>query len=279
MRARIEDAEYVRYFGEIDRYPLLTPDEEHALAKRARDGDRSAVHGLVTSNLRFVVKIALEYRSDRVRVLDLVQEGTLGLLRAIELFDPDRGVRLLTYGVHWIRAYVRAFIARQASIVRRPERSAAKTTVRDVSLTETIGGDDGQTLEELLKDEHEGPAELVLEADRTQAAKDIVGHALDKLGERDRYILHRRLLAEPESTLQEIGDTLGLSRERVRQLEARAKQRLGRALSTLAPELVAEVSEEARPTRRPADPSDPRRRPARARRARADRAPALRTAN
>src|SRR3989442_2726964 len=108
-----------RYLGRIDRYPLLTPDEERHLALRwRRFGDQRAAERLVTGNLRFVVKIAFEYRTYGARLLDLIQEGNLGLLVAVARFDPDRRVRLTTYAVWWIRAYIQEYIRRSWSMVR-----------------------------------------------------------------------------------------------------------------------------------------------------------------
>jgi len=106
------------YLAEIRRIPLLTPEEEQRLARRFRDGDARAGHALVTANLRFVVKVAFEYRAYGLRMPDLVQEGNLGLLRAVQKFDPDQQVRLISYAVWWIRAYLQNHILRSWSLVK-----------------------------------------------------------------------------------------------------------------------------------------------------------------
>ncbi len=108
-----------KYLAEVNRYPLLKPDEELALARTFREtGDRRAAHALVTANLRFVVKVAAGYRGYGLRLADLIQEGNLGLMRAVEKFDPDQGIRLISYAVWWIRAYIQGHILQSWSIVK-----------------------------------------------------------------------------------------------------------------------------------------------------------------
>src|SRR5574342_16728 len=107
------------YLSEINRFPLLSLDEEQRLARRHRDqGDTRAAHALVTANLRFVVKVAHEYRAYGLRLVDLIQEGNIGLMRAVQKFDPDKGIRLISYAVWWIRAYIQNFLLRSWSMVK-----------------------------------------------------------------------------------------------------------------------------------------------------------------
>src|SRR3954464_10059852 len=107
------------YLAEINKYPLLTVDEEQRLARLyAKSGDLDAAHKLVTSNLRFVVKVAYEYRSYGIRMADLIQEGNIGLMKAVEKFDPDKEIRLISYAVWWIRAYIQNYILKSWSLVK-----------------------------------------------------------------------------------------------------------------------------------------------------------------
>lgn len=284
-----EDREYIRYVKDIQRYALLTPEEERDLANSARDGDRGAAERLVTANLRFVVKVALQYRGYGFRLLDLIQEGNLGLMQAVEKFDPDRGYRLVTYAVHWIRAYIRAYVLKQWSMVRvgttHAERrlfyripkarreiaaqvqggdpqevlaalakhlNATEAEVanaeqriygRDMSLAAPLQSSDGdRTLEDVIPDDlARGQDETVIELSEQASLRAAVERAMEGLGDRERYIIRRRFLADEKVTLQEIGDELGLSRERVRQLESAAKVRLERTLRQAAPDLIADA--------------------------------------
>jgi RNA polymerase sigma-32 factor len=261
------------YLSRIDRYQLLTPDEERALAaKWRRDRDQEAAARLVTANLRFVVKIAFEYRTYGLRLLDLIQEGNLGLLVAVDRFDPERGVRLTTYAVWWIRAYIQEFIRRQWSLVRfgttraeqrcfyrlrrerqrlerhggraDPERLASalgvrpeeletiesRITRRDLSLDDPAYMDTDETRGDRLADDRPGPESTLAEQEVWEEAHQRIHHALDELDPRERAILARRYLAVKPATLKELGAAFGISRERVRQLEARAKAKLREAL-------------------------------------------------
>ncbi|HYH95143.1 sigma-70 family RNA polymerase sigma factor, partial [Hyalangium sp.] len=106
------------YLSEISKYPLLTVQQEQALARRFRDGDYQAGHQLVTANLRFAVKVSYEYRSYGIRVSDLIQEANIGLMKAVQKFDPDKGIRLISYAVWWIRAYIQNYILKSWSLVK-----------------------------------------------------------------------------------------------------------------------------------------------------------------
>ncbi len=262
------------YLNQIDQYPLLTPEEERLLADRwNQQKDARASRRLVLSNLRFVVKIAFEYRSYGARVLDLIQEGNLGLLVAVQRFDPERGVRLTTYAVWWIRAYIQEYIRRSWSMVRfgttraeqrcfyrlrrerqrlervngtaepemlakalgiRPEELEAietRITRRDLSLDEPVYFDTEETRADRIADDVPGPEGVFAEQERTEQAQRSVREALEVLDSRERFILSHRYMSDRTSTLKELGTLLGVSRERVRQLEARALEKLREKLT------------------------------------------------
>ena len=257
------------YLNRIDRYPLLTPEEEHELAQRWQDKREIACgRRLVTSNLRFVVKIAFEYRTYGVRLLDLIQEGNLGLMVAIDRFDPTRGVRLTTYAVWWIRAFVQEHIRRSWSLVRfgttraeqrcfyrlrrerqRLERGGgqadpaalaealgvgvaeleaieSRITRRDMSLDDHAFQDAEETRGDRIADEGPGPEAAVAEREVSARAEVQIKEALSLLDQRERAIIQRRYLNRRPATLKELGEAFGISRERVRQLEARAKAKM-----------------------------------------------------
>ncbi|MFH0899657.1 MAG: RNA polymerase factor sigma-32 [Pseudomonadota bacterium] len=257
------------YLKRIDRYRLLSPKNELELARRWRDEkDRRAAEQLVLSNLRFVVKIALEYRSYGIKLLDLVQEGNLGLLVAVSRFDPERKNRLTTYAVWWIRAFIQEHIRRQWSLVRfgttraeqrcfyrlrrerqrleragemaDPDLLAAAIGVgvdelraiefriarRDQSLDDPAYADAGETKGDRLADEAANPEGEIIARDMARARTSRVRRALAKLDPRERTIIERRYLGDKGVTLKELGRAFGISRERIRQLEARAKQKM-----------------------------------------------------
>jgi RNA polymerase sigma-32 factor len=264
------------YLKRIDQYPLLTPEDERALAIRwRRDRDREAARRLVLANLRFVVKIAFEYRTYGLRLLDLIQEGNLGLLVAVERFDPERKNRLTTYAVWWIRACIQEFIRRQWSLVRfgttraeqrcfyrlrrerqrleraggraEPESLAralgvgldelreieARITRRDQSLDDPAYADTEETRGDRIADQGPGPETEAIARELERLARDRVRRALAGLDPRERAIIERRYLRGRSTTLKELGRTFGISRERVRQIEARAKAKMRAELAEL----------------------------------------------
>ncbi len=264
------------YLNRIDQYSLLTPNEERRLAQRwRRFGDHAAAGRLVTANLRFVVKIAFEYRTYGVRLLDLIQEGNLGLLVAVDRFDPDRGVRLTTYAVWWIRAYIQEYIRRSWSLVRfgttraeqrcfyrlrrerqrlertggkaDPERLASalgvrpreleaiesRITRRDMSLDDPAYLDTDETRGDRLADDRPGPESTFASEELSAQVRSQIRAALESLDPRERAILDRRYLSPKPATLKQLGVAFGISRERVRQLEARAKAKMRLALGDL----------------------------------------------
>jgi RNA polymerase sigma-32 factor len=264
------------YLNRIDEYRLLTPEEERDLAKRwKRFGDQRAARALVLGNLRFVVKIAFEYRTYGLRLLDLIQEGNLGLLVAVDRFDADRNVRLTTYAVWWIRAYIQEYIRRSWSLVRfgttraeqrcfyrlrrerqRLERQGGKAdpeklasalgiriddlekiesriTRRDMSLDDPAYMDTEETKGDRIADDRPGPESTLADEELREEAHRRIHDALRELDPRERTILNKRYLSGKPATLKELGASFGISRERVRQLEARAKAKLREALAPL----------------------------------------------
>jgi RNA polymerase primary sigma factor len=262
------------FLNEIGRYPLLTAAEEVALAKRVERGDAAAKERMVNSNLRLVVSIAKRYRGHGVPFGDLIQDGVIGLNRAVEKFDWRKGFKFSTYATWWIRQAVQRSIAGQSRTIRVPthvhERrqtlrrharklepelgrpatpeELAKSTGLDlryveealgvaearVSLNQAIGDDEDNELGNLFADENaDDPEELAEDALRRRAVRE----ALAELPERERRILELRfgLDGEPQS-LEAIGAELGLTRERIRQLEGEALEKLGGTLGALAPE-------------------------------------------
>lgn len=260
------------YLIEINRFPLLSREEEQKLARRyCRNKDLEAAHRLICCNLRFVVKVAHEYRHYGLRFLDLVQEGNIGLMMAVKKFDPTRGVRLISYAVRWIRAYIQEFIIRSWSLVKlgttQTQRklfyklgqarralpyqnfdyekvaSALGVTAaelkemevrrgeRDLSLDEEIGEGSPVTHLDCLTDGRPNQEELLGEHQEELAQRQKVKQALRGLNFRERFIIEKRILADNPLTLQEVGDRFHLSRERVRQLEKAALAKLRKGLA------------------------------------------------
>ena len=264
------------YLIQINRFPLLSAEEEFALAVRFRkQNDIDAAHKLITSNLRFVVKIAMEYRNYGFRLADLIQEGNIGLMKAVKKFDPFKGYRLITYAVWWIRSHIQAFILKNWSLVSKgaaalkkklfyqleknnaglehlekcgalpneqneskthfefltPSQSDAlalssdDTAYRDMSLDNEVGEDEATYLD-MLPDTSQSPEDAVLAIQEQGVVRTAISNALSTLNEKERFVIENRMMIEPPLTLQEIGDRLGLSKERVRQIENEAVKKL-----------------------------------------------------
>jgi RNA polymerase sigma-32 factor len=267
------------YLAEIRRIPLLTVEEEQRLAHLFRDGDGRAGHQLVTANLRFVVKIAFEYRSYGLRMPDVIQEGNIGLMRAVQKFDPDKRIRLISYAVWWIRAYIQNHILRSWSLVklgttqaqrklffslsrtrRELERASgapgdldeiartlavkpceveammARLDRRDQSLDLPCGDEGGSTAGDRLVTDGPSAPEALGEAEHQVRLGVGVKAALSRLDPRERFIVEQRIMAEAPMSLRELGDHFGFSRERARQLELRATEKLRLELAELAAE-------------------------------------------
>lgn len=258
------------YLNDINRYPLLTQEEELGLAVRLReDGDREAAEKLITSNLRFVVKVANEYRSYGLRLMDLIQEGNIGLMLAVKKFDHHKGYRLISYAVWWIRARIQEFIIKNWSIVKIGTTQAQKKLFyklrqakeklgkfadygsiaksldvkeseveemdlrmggRDFSIDATVDEEGKTSYVDLMPGSSANQEDLVDEAQERAVIKKDIDGALSSLKERERFIVEKRLMTDEPMTLQELGTHLGVSRERARQLEARIKEKLRSSL-------------------------------------------------
>jgi RNA polymerase primary sigma factor len=218
----------------------LTRDEEHDLALRARAGDDKAKDELVRRNLPLVISMARKQYRGTLRLEELVQEGNLGLLRAVEKFDPDAGTRFSTYAVWWIRAYLWKYLKQARSAVRPRSGTAAMS---DVSLDSAIGEEGDASQLELVEDEGPGPDERYAAAERSRQLRDSLARVRKHIGELGWDIIHTRLQRDPPDTLEQIGKRWGVSREWVRQVERATKQflraYLRQAMPDAAPDRMA----------------------------------------
>lgn len=259
-----------RYMAQLREHAPIPREEEHALALRwTEQRDVEAARQLVLANLRLVVKIAMEYRRSWTNVLDLIQEGNVGLMQAVQRFDPYQGVKLSSYAAYWIRAYILKYLLDNIRLVRlgttraqrklffrlnkekrelerlgievEPRMIAERLDVseadvidmeqrlgqNDLSFDAPVGDEDGSaTFGDFLG--HRGPSteESVADEELRRVFLEKVHEFAATLDERDRRIIDERILAEEPKTLQEMGDAFGITRERVRQLEARVVSRL-----------------------------------------------------
>jgi RNA polymerase sigma-32 factor len=264
------------YLAQINQFPLLTKEEEFKLAVRYRKhNDIDAAQKLITSNLKFVVKVAFEYKSYRVKLLDLIQEGNIGLMMAVKKFNPHKGYRFISYAIWWIRAYIQNFIIKTWSLVKIGTTQAQKKlfykigkvrkalesngenekkyellahdldvakediiemeqrmAARDLSLDAPF--DEGQELThlDLLKEDSPNQEEALAQEEEKKIREHEVQNAMKRLSEKEVYVIQNRIMAEDPLTLQQIGDHLKLSRERVRQIEGEALKKLKKEFST-----------------------------------------------
>ena len=278
------EASLNRYLSEIRKFPILAPEEEFMLAKRWREHqDTDAAHRLVTSHLRLVSKIAMGYRGYGLPVSELIAEGNIGLMQGVKKFEPDKGFRLATYAMWWIRASIQEFILRSWSLVKigttaaqkklffnlrrmksqigaleegdlRPE--VVEKIAHDLNVTAdevismnrrmAMGGDaslnaplradtdgDGQW-QDWLTDEGPIQDEIVAEREESSLRAALLAEAMAVLNDRERHILTERRLAEEPKTLEELSQEYDISRERVRQIEVRAFEKLQKAIRKLA---------------------------------------------
>jgi RNA polymerase sigma-32 factor len=278
------DASLNRYLSEIRKFPLLQPEEEYMLAKRwSEHHDTDAAAKLVTSHLRLVAKIAMGYRGYGLPVSELISEGNIGLMQGVKKFEPDRGFRLATYAMWWIRASIQEFILRSWSLVKigttaaqkklffnlrrakskldafddgdlRPEHVAK--IAKDLGVTEaevismnrrmSKGGDtslnaplreDGEgEWQDWLQDEGPLQDERLAEFEEGNVRHEMLEEAMASLNERERHILSERRLSDDPKTLEELSHVYGVSRERVRQIEVRAFEKLQKAMMRIASE-------------------------------------------
>jgi RNA polymerase sigma-32 factor len=271
-----------RYLQEIRRFPLLEPEEEYMLAKRWVDHeDAGAAHRLVTSHLRLAAKIAMGYRGYGLPQAEVISEANVGLMQAVKRFDPEKGFRLATYAMWWIRAAIQEYILRSWSLVKLGTTSAqkklffnlrkAKAKVgaleegdlrpenvkqiahdlavteeeviamnrrlagADASLNATVGSEDGGTQwQDWLEDEDSDQAEAYAERNELDTRRALLTQAMSVLNDRERDILVQRRLAESPVTLEDLSESYGVSRERIRQIEVRAFEKLQARMRELA---------------------------------------------
>ncbi|PZU60558.1 MAG: RNA polymerase sigma factor RpoH [Sphingobium sp.] len=281
------DASLNRYLSEIRKFPILTPEQEYMLAKRySEHQDPDAAAQLVTSHLRLVAKIAMGYRGYGLPVSELISEGNIGLMQGVKKFEPDRGFRLATYAMWWIRASIQEFILRSWSLVKMGTTAAQKKLFfnlrrmknsieafedgdlrpEDVELIATklgvteeevismnrrmaMGGDtslnvpmreDGEgQWQDWLADDGPLQDERVADAQERDIRHSMLVEAMDDLNDREKHILAERRLAEEPKTLEELSQVYGVSRERVRQIEVRAFEKLQKAMTRIAGDKIA----------------------------------------
>ncbi|MBL8562801.1 MAG: RNA polymerase sigma factor RpoH, partial [Gemmobacter sp.] len=271
-----------RYMQEIRKFPLLEPEEEYMLAKAWVDHqDPKSAHRLVTSHLRLAAKIAMGYRGYGLPQAEVISEANVGLMQAVKRFDPEKGFRLATYAMWWIRASIQEYILRSWSLVKlgttsaqkklffnlrkakakvgaleegdlRPENvaqiakdlSVSESEVidmnrrlagADASLNATVGSEDGGAQwQDWLEDEDSDQAGAYAERDELDARRALLSQAMSVLNDREREILVQRRLAEEPVTLEELSESYGVSRERIRQIEVRAFEKLQSKMTELA---------------------------------------------
>jgi RNA polymerase sigma-32 factor len=270
-----------RYLEEIRKFPMLEPGEEYMLAKRWQEhGDSEAAHKLITSHLRLVARIAMGYRGYGLPIAEVISEGNVGLMQAVKRFEPDRGFRLATYAMWWIRASIQEYILRSWSLVKmgttaaqkklffnlrraksqvqaleegdlRPEHVkviARKLGVPEdevVAMNRRLGGDaslnapvraeaDSGEWQDWLVDETPGQEERLVESEERERRRSYLAHALATLSERERRIFEARRLAEEPVTLEDLSTEFNVSRERIRQIEVRAFEKVQKAVQEKA---------------------------------------------
>jgi RNA polymerase sigma-32 factor len=280
----------VRYLEEIRKFPMLEPEEEFMLAKRWQEhGDNKAAHKLVTSHLRLVTRIAMGYRGYGLPIGEVISEGNVGLMQAVKRFEPDKGFRLATYAMWWIRASIQEYILRSWSLVKmgttaaqkklffnlrrmkgqikaleegdlRPDQVkqiATKLGVPEedvVNMNRRLGGDaslnapvradmeGGGEWQDWLVDETPDQEERLVESEELDNRRAYLAKALSALNDREKRIFEARRLAEEPATLEDLSEEFGVSRERIRQIEVRAFEKVQAAVQKAARKEEAGVS-------------------------------------
>ncbi|MFC0244086.1 RNA polymerase sigma factor RpoH [Falsochrobactrum ovis] len=276
------DGGLTRYLEEIRRFPMLQPQEEYMLAKRYHEhADPKAAHKLVTSHLRLVAKIAMGYRGYGLPIGEVISEGNVGLMQAVKRFEPERGFRLATYAMWWIKASIQEYVLRSWSLVKmgttanqkrlffnlrkmkskiqalddgdlspdQVKQIATKLQVSEdevVSMNRRLSGDtslnaplrasEGESGEwqDWLVDTSDNQEEILIEQDELESRRSMLDQAMETLNDRERRIFRARRLAEDPITLEELSGEFGISRERVRQIEVRAFEKVQAAVKAAA---------------------------------------------
>ena len=277
------DGGLTRYLEEIRRFPMLEPQEEYMLAKRYLEhADPKAAHKLVTSHLRLVAKIAMGYRGYGLPIGEVISEGNVGLMQAVKRFEPERGFRLATYAMWWIKAAIQEYVLRSWSLVKmgttanqkrlffnlrkvkskiqalddgdlNPEQVKEIATRLSVSEDEVISmnrrlsgdaslnapirasdGEAGGDWQDWLVDDHDSAEEMLIEQDELESRREMLSGAMSSLNDRERRIFQARRLADDPVTLEDLSTEFGISRERVRQIEVRAFEKVQDAVKAAA---------------------------------------------
>ncbi|MBX8827025.1 RNA polymerase sigma factor RpoH [Ochrobactrum sp. SFR4] len=276
------DGGLTRYLDEIRRFPMLQPQEEYMLAKRySEHADPEAAHKLVTSHLRLVAKIAMGYRGYGLPIGEVISEGNVGLMQAVKRFEPERGFRLATYAMWWIKASIQEYVLRSWSLVKmgttanqkrlffnlrkaknkiqalddgdlNPEQvkeiahrlsvseeevvSMNRRMSGDASLNAPIRASEGESGEwqDWLVDDSASQEQILIDEDELKSRRTMLETAMSKLNDRERRIFEARRLAEEPVTLEDLSTEFGISRERVRQIEVRAFEKVQEAVMASA---------------------------------------------
>jgi RNA polymerase sigma-32 factor len=274
-----------RYLQEIRQFPMLQPDEEYMLAKRWKEhGDAKAAQKLITSHLRLVAKIAMGYRGYGLPIGEVISEGNVGLMQAVKKFEPDKGFRLATYAMWWIKASIQEFVLRSWSLVKmgttanqkklffnlrkvksqiealedgdlRPDQVqliAKKLGVTEedvISMNRRLGGD--TSLNAHLRDDSEGEwqdwlvddsdnqEEMLVQSEEASMRHGLLQEAMEKLTDRERRVFEARRLQDDPVTLEDLSQEFGVSRERIRQIEVRAFDKVQKAVKNASQRLLA----------------------------------------
>jgi len=278
-----------RYLNQIREFPMLEQEQEYMLAKSWREhGDREAAHQLVTSHLRLVAKIAMGYRGYGLPVNELISEGNIGMMQAVKRFDPERGFRLATYAMWWIRAAIQEYILHSWSLVKMgttasqkklffnlrklkgklqafeegdlspenvekiatelnvPEQDVVSMNRRlaggDNSLNAPLRADGDGEWQDWLEDDSDSQEVMLAESEELDIRRELLTDAMKTLNDRERRILTERRLKDDPKTLEDLSQEFGVSRERVRQIEVRAFEKLQKSMRNAAMEKKLQIS-------------------------------------
>ena len=274
-----------RYLQEIRQFPMLQPEEEFMLAKRWKEhGDTAAAHKLITSHLRLVAKLAMGYRGYGLPIGEVMSEGNVGLMQAVKKFEPDKGFRLATYAMWWIKASIQEFVLRSWSLVKmgttanqkklffnlrkvkgqiqaleegdlKPDQvqfiakrlgvaeedvvSMNRRLAGDSSLNSQIRADSDGEWQDWLVDDTSSQEDVLVESQEASLRRGLLTEALGKLTDRERRVFEARRLQDDSATLQDLSQEFGVSRERIRQIEVRAFEKVQKAVKNAAQKALA----------------------------------------
>ena len=279
------EASLSRYLQEIRQFPMLAPDEEYMLGKRLKEhGDTKAAHRMITSHLRLVAKIAMGYRGYGLPIGEVISEGNIGLMQAVKRFEPDKGFKLATYAMWWIKASIQEFVLRSWSLVKmgttanqkklffnlrkikgqiqaieegdlRPDQVkyiAKRLGVHEaevVSMNRRLGGDTSLNAplkseaesewQDFLVDDNDSQETVMVQNQESSMRNGYLKEALSKLNDRERRVIEARKLQDDPATLDDLSKEFDVSRERIRQIEVRAFEKLQKAVKNAAQRALA----------------------------------------